>query len=184
MAEPKEVHPLDELFRKSFHDLPAAPSTNGWDTPSAKVWEQVQENIKTPRSSWGQWAFVALGFAVLTVGLWFYFQNQPQPEPATQPQTIPQEQPVAQPQTDNTDAAVPASDAGHKATAPATVKSKKQPAPANMEPSTEAEPLPGTSKPLPGAKKVFPNNTERNKRQDVEDDTSDDRSLPKSGGNN
>ena len=92
MAEPKEIHPLDELFRKSFDDLPAAPSTNGWDTPSAQVWEQVQENIKTPRSSWMQWALGAFGLAVLAIGLWAYLQSRPQPEPAAQPQTVPQEQ--------------------------------------------------------------------------------------------
>jgi len=184
MAEPKEVHPLDELFRKSFDDLPAAPSTNGWDTPSAQVWEQVQENIKTPRSSWGQWALAAFGFAVLAIGLWAYLQSRPQPEPAAQPQTVPQVQPVDQPQSD----IEPAINADTKATTPAGTKGKKQTTPAVPSQQTEVKPAPGVSSPLPGSKPVFPNNTERNKRQDANDDSSDDqvpdRSLPKSGGNN
>ena len=184
MAEPKEIHPLDELFRKSFDDLPAAPSTNGWDTPSAQVWEQVQENIKTPRSPWGPWALAVLGFAVLAIGLWAYLQSRPKPEPAVQPQTIPREQPVDQPRTDN----APATNADTKATTTAGSKDKKQTAPAIPSQQTEVKQAPGVSTPLPGSKPVFPNNTERNKRQDADEDGSDDqvrdRSLPKSSGNN
>ena len=184
MAEPKELHPLDEQFRKSFDELSSAPSANGWDTPSAKVWEHVQENIKTPRQTWSKWALVVLGLAVAILGLWAYFQSLPKPEPAAQPTPELQEQPATQPLNNNVDAA-PVDQNGTSAQKPAGSKPTKT-TPLKPPPATVAEPLPSSSKPLPGAKKVFPNNTERNKRGDGEDNTSDENApskpLPKKGG--
>jgi cytoskeletal protein RodZ len=187
MAEPKEIHPLDELFRKSFDELPAAPATNGWDTPSVQVWEHVQERIKTPRTSWKSWTIAILAAVATVAALWFWFQNRPTPQPAAPPQTMPQEQPGAQPQTAPADAATTNTDAETgKTTSPVSGKGKKQTAPAKPQPATEADPLPGSNQTLPAAKKVFPNNTERNKRQDADGDGDDDKTpskpLPNSGG--
>ncbi len=191
MAESKETHPLDELFRKSFDELPAAPAASGWDTPSAQVWENVQDQIKTTRTPWRSWVTAAVALVVTAVAVWFWYQNRPETTPANLPQTTPTEQPASQPQP-TVDSAAPAPNAPVTTTpnTPVTGKSKKQTAPTTPLPTTEAEPLPGSSQPLPGAKKVFPNNTERNKRQendDAKDNEVQQRSLPKpeksSGGN-
>ncbi len=79
MADTKEFESLDELFRKTFDNLPETPAQSGWDTPSERVWQHVQSQIKPPRSGWSaQTISLIAAFAVtLVVGL-YLFLNQPE----------------------------------------------------------------------------------------------------------
>jgi hypothetical protein len=45
MTDPKEFNSLDELFRKTFDDLPETPASSGWDTPSPQVWDEVRVRL-------------------------------------------------------------------------------------------------------------------------------------------
>lgn len=84
MAEHKEFESLDELFRKTFQDLPDTPSTSGWDTPSERVWQHVQKQIKPPRSGWStQTVALLAAFAVtLVLGLYLLL-NRPDAQTET-----------------------------------------------------------------------------------------------------
>jgi len=74
MTDPKEFETLDQLFRKTFDELPDTPAASGWDTPSGRVWQHVQSQIKPPRSGWSAQAITLLAaFAVtLAVGIYLY----------------------------------------------------------------------------------------------------------------
>jgi len=73
MNEPQELRSIDELFRNTFNNLPDTPADNGWDTPSDRVWQHVQTQIKPPTSGWSLNTILVLaGFAVvLAIGLFF-----------------------------------------------------------------------------------------------------------------
>jgi len=83
MTEQKEFESLDELFKKSFDNLPATPASSGWDSPSERVWQHVQKQIKPPQSGWStQTLTLIAAFAVtVTVGLYLLL-NRPE-SPAT-----------------------------------------------------------------------------------------------------
>jgi len=88
MTEQKEFESLDELFKKSFDNLPATPASSGWDSPSEKVWQHVQKQIKPPQSGWStQTLTLIAAFAVtVTVGLYLLLNRPETPEtPAVQP---------------------------------------------------------------------------------------------------
>jgi hypothetical protein len=78
MADTKDFESLDELFRKTFDNLPDTPAKSGWDTPSERVWQHVQAQIKPPKSGWSVQTITLLAaFAVvLTVGLYLLL-NRP-----------------------------------------------------------------------------------------------------------
>lgn len=75
MTDPKDFESLDDLFRKTFEKLPETPSKSGWDTPSERVWQHVQSQIKPPRTGWSAQTITLLtAFAVtLAVGLYLIF---------------------------------------------------------------------------------------------------------------
>lgn len=82
MTEQKDFESLDELFRKTFDNMPDTPAKSGWDTPSERVWQHVQREIRPPQSGWStQTVALIAAFAVtLTVGLYLYFNRPAQPE--------------------------------------------------------------------------------------------------------
>lgn len=88
MTDQQDYRSIDELFKRTFDDLPDTPSSTGWDLPSGKVWEHVQGRIQTPKSGWSSQALTLVSaFAVvLTVGMYLFFgsgeQKQNAPEPA------------------------------------------------------------------------------------------------------
>jgi hypothetical protein len=88
MTDPQQSDPIDQLFRKTFEDLPSAPAESGWDKPSERVWEKVQQQM--PRKSPAPGS-QSLAIAVLTVGalvaLYLHF-TQPTP-PSTPPAESP-----------------------------------------------------------------------------------------------
>lgn len=88
MTEQKEFESLDELFRKTFDNLPDTPAASGWDTPSEKVWNHVHNHIAAPKTGWSaQSVTLVAAFAVtLAVGLYLLFNRPDQPEsPARTP---------------------------------------------------------------------------------------------------
>lgn len=90
MTEQKEFESLDELFRKTFDNLPDAPAHSGWDTPSEKVWDHVRANIAPPKTGWSMQSLTLIAaFAVtLTVGLYLLLNRPDQPKsPAAAPAT-------------------------------------------------------------------------------------------------
>lgn len=85
MTEQKEFESLDDLFRKTFDNLPETPAKSGWDTPSEQVWQHVQKQIKPPQSGWStQTLMLIAAFAVtLAVGLYFLLNRPVAPETPT-----------------------------------------------------------------------------------------------------
>lgn len=81
MTDPKEFNSLDELFRKTFEDLPETPATSGWDTPSPQVWDEVRVRLKPPHSGWSTKAIILVsGLAVvLLLGLYWTLIRSDQP---------------------------------------------------------------------------------------------------------
>lgn len=77
MADTKDFESLDELFRKTFDNLPDTPAKSGWDTPSERVWQHVQAQIKPPKSGWSVQTITLLAAlaVVLTVGLYLLFNR-------------------------------------------------------------------------------------------------------------
>ena len=82
MTDPKEFNSLDELFRKTFEDLPDTPAPSGWDAPSPQVWNEVRVRLKPPRSGWSTQALMLVsGLAVvLFLGLYWVLTRPGQPE--------------------------------------------------------------------------------------------------------
>lgn len=177
MTDPKEFETLDQLFRKTFDDLPDTPAASGWDTPSARVWQHVQSQIKPPRSGWSAQAITLLAaFAVtLAVGVYLYLGRT---NKATTPAT---ETPVAaeQPAPPQTEAPESRAVLAEKSETPAKQARKKS------VPEEIRDAAPGIVPPSPGqaakpddsesavkqaaatsAKKpVSPNSTERRKAE-------------------
>lgn len=171
MAGKKEFEPLDELFRKTFQDLPNTPTPSGWDVPSSRVWQRVQSEIKPASTGWSlqSWALLAATAVVVAIGLYFAFGRT---EPAPLPVPLPKEQPIAEP---------PAAEVAPVETAPTTSTEKvatkpaakthssattarpNQPVNSTVTPRGEAERTQSRAVPLPGSKPAAPNSTERKK---------------------
>ncbi len=78
MTDPKEFESLDELFRKTFDQLPQTPSPTGWDSPSEKVWQHVQSQIKPPRAGWSTQTMMLVAAFAVTVAVGVYlFVSRP-----------------------------------------------------------------------------------------------------------
>lgn len=185
MTDPKEFNSLDELFRKTFEDLPETPASSGWDTPSPQIWDQVQVRLKPPRSGWSTNTIILVsGFAiVLMLGLYWALTRTNQTEAPTSAPTA-TETPLAAP---NVNAGTPASPVTAPATTPSVTSSESRasnPAPvhrtkrqpSHLNPVTALEaPNPGNtteqiadeprphrpigSAPLPGSRPASPNTT-------------------------
>ncbi|MCY7328089.1 MAG: hypothetical protein LH618_06050 [Saprospiraceae bacterium] len=170
MTGKEEFEPLDELFRKTFQDLPATPTASGWDTPSPRVWQRVQSQINPASTGWAlqTWALLAAAAVIVAVGLYFAFGRT---EPAPLPTPLPVEQPIAQP---------PAVESAPTETAPAASVEKPAAKPSGkVRPAaTGTRPTPAVNSstprgeenrsghqavPLPGSKPAAPNSTEREK---------------------
>ncbi|MBL7776562.1 MAG: hypothetical protein JNK89_11205 [Saprospiraceae bacterium] len=84
MDEPQEYSSLDELFRKTFDDLPSEASASGWDQPSPRVWEQLRGQIQPPKNGWTTQSIVLIaGMAiVLLLGL-YWALAAPKPQSAS-----------------------------------------------------------------------------------------------------
>ena len=185
MADPQEFNSLDDLFRKTFDDLPETAAPSGWDTPSPRVWDQVQVRLKPPRSGWSTQTIILVSGLAIAIMLGLYWALSKTETPAVQPTAGRTEQPaaavtspqpaapVSPPETvvANKEDAKPAT-SGAKAprhtvrrSASAPVQSTPAVAPPQAANSTERlaeEPgrhRPSGSVPLPGSRPASPNTT-------------------------
>ncbi len=167
MTEPQDFNSLDELFRKTFDNLPETPAPSGWDRPSDRVWQHVQATVKPPRSGWSTKAITLVSALAVTVAIGLYLfvirpetpaeTNAPaeQPTVATAPNVVTPAETVA---------AIPAQEqtlVQKQTTAPAIQPQQKQelsaPDTRETEPATGQRPT--GSIPLPGSKSAPPNTT-------------------------
>lgn len=188
MTDPKEFNSLDELFRKTFEDLPETPAPSGWDTPSPRVWDEVRVRLKPPRSGWSTKAIMLVsGLAiVLLLGLYWTLIRPDQPvslptettqTPSVAIQTPPTDaQPaVASEPAENTAVNKQQTEAAPNLT-PVRRKTEQAPAPTQPAASNVKAPAVNTTErpaeehgrvrptgsvPLPGSNPASPNTTVR-----------------------
>ncbi len=166
MTEPQDFNSLDELFRKTFDNLPETPAPSGWDRPSERVWQHVQATVKPPNSGWSAKAISLVSALAVTVAIGLYlFVIRPETPAET---TAPAEQAVMTAPVvvtpAETVAAIPAPEqtfVQKQTTAPAI--QPKQKLVLSVPDTRETEPAvsqrPTGSIPLPGSKSAPPNNT-------------------------
>ncbi|MEZ4891702.1 MAG: hypothetical protein R2778_01660 [Saprospiraceae bacterium] len=85
MTEPQELRSIDELFRNTFNNLPDTPADSGWDTPSDRVWQHVNEHMPVSKTGWGLKSILLFaGFAaIIALGLYLTLSTNEEPVPAT-----------------------------------------------------------------------------------------------------
>jgi outer membrane biosynthesis protein TonB len=157
MADLHDPNALDQLFKKSFESLSEAPDANGWDTPSPRVWQNIQTEIAPQSVLYSKYLWSGLGLAAIAL-LSFVFFGQ-KTEKITAPVTAPSiETPViAAP-------VLPASNASTetnnttKSEVKVTPKASNQPKPIKT-PKQKPTPTVKETKSLP------PNSSERAKQQ-------------------
>lgn len=158
MTDQQAQSPIDDLFRKTFENLPDSPAESGWDTPSGRVWEHVQANMPTPRKTWGLQVFaVVAGIGIIVAGIWFWTQqpNTPQVSPVMEQPSVAPTHPVEM--DNNPPAAIP-----KPSNSTARPKMPNQTIPASGQP---VQAKPDAAQPLPGSKTSLPpNSTEAQKK--------------------
>lgn len=184
MSDPKEFNSIDELFRKTFEDLPSTPAASGWDTPAPRVWEEVQVRLKPPHGGWSTQAILLVGSlaVALMLGLYWAVVRQEKADTTGLPSSG----------TALNTPFHPNQNAESHAVAPiASVQPETRPVPANTErPKRALMPAPtpvlpvepresptahseeetphhrvGGSAPLPGTKPALPNTTVRRRAE-------------------
>ncbi len=171
MTGKEKFEPLDELFRKTFQDLPEKAATSGWDTPSSRVWQRVQSEIKPPATTgWAlqTWALLAVLAISGAAGLYYAYNRS---HPVIPPVPAPMEQPVASPPVIVPPAEAKPAASSEKTTANPSVKPHTVTTPPHSNPAVnssstrQSEPGKVQAAPLPGSgtKPVSPNSTERKK---------------------
>lgn len=180
MTDPKEFESLDQLFRKTFEELPETPAATGWDTPSERVWQHVQSQIKPPRTGWSTQTIALLAaFAVtLTLGLYLIFGRAGKMETPAVESPVAKEQPALLPESESE---VPENQALVAEKPETSLKELKKKAAGTVKKNTDIN-IPQTSpgqaaksdvgesvSKLPvetsGRKPVSPNSTERRKAE-------------------
>lgn len=168
MTEPQDFESLDELFRKTFDNLPETPSKSGWDRPSDRVWQHVQATVQPPKSGWSAKAITLVSALAVTVviGLYLFVSRpvQPTETPATTQQPAIAAPSVEIPVATETVVAVPstATSVPKKQTATRNIRKPQNldnsPRNSTIEAPVEHQRSSG-SIPLPGSKAIAPNNT-------------------------
>lgn len=168
MTEQQAQSPIDDLFRKTFEELPASAAESGWDTPSDHVWQHVQTNISQPGKGWGIQSIVLMSAiaVTLTIALVWMFSGTPE-KPAVAPPVTPVEQPMASPSApaENTNVKtmpVPKPLIGNSKEKETSGKTS----PRNSTEENQAKPGGNAAQPLPGSKTTLPpNSTEAKKKK-------------------
>ncbi len=163
MADPQEFNSLDELFRKTFDDLPDTAAPSGWDTPSPRVWDQVQVRLKPPRSGWSTQTILLVSSLAITLMLGLYWALSTPDQPAATPSVANPEQSVVAAAPENSPmvdspAEIPKRTAPNTRPAGAATEKLSPPAPRSVPTPASATPVEST---LPAA----PNSTERNSEE-------------------
>ncbi|MEQ1746467.1 MAG: hypothetical protein ABMA02_13640 [Saprospiraceae bacterium] len=174
MEDPQEYKSLDDLFRKTFEDLPDRPAPSGWDTPSPRVWEQVQTKIQPPKAGWTAPSLLLVaGMAVvLLLGLYWALSRPNQPAADTLPAVTESPTLAAEP-TNQNQIAVPeltaSAPATHSPATPAPNRRREfssQPASPQMPDSETTPRRSAGSLPLPGTAQA-PNTTIRRQMEEL-----------------
>jgi|GEM_PF-417125 len=187
MTEPNSYNSIDALFKKAFDGLPETPSSEGWDTPSNKVWEHVQTRIEAPRNGWSAQTLgmIAAFAVVLSIALYLVlFSNKSTPTPVVADPNAPgmvvetPTHPEVAPAVINSPVTAPVeSKTPNTATKNKGVQSKAPTKTVNtatptLDNQTEQSaigrrvaPRPGAALPLPGSKPASPNTTVARKQQ-------------------
>jgi outer membrane biosynthesis protein TonB len=169
MTEPQhDFNSLDELFRKTFQNLPDAPAPNGWDTPSGKVWQHVQQNMPRPASRWTVKSIGLLSAFAVVLAVGLYMLSQPKP---AAPVHVPQPTPTVVPPAANPEPATVAQPDIQPSAKPEPQKTSKPKAGKPQNPATDpvnstqqaTPPKPGSAKPLPGSNSDSHNSKEAEK---------------------
>lgn len=175
MADKKDFESLDELFRKTFDNLPDTPDKSGWDAPSDRVWHHVQTQIKPPRTGWTtQTLRLIAAFAVtLAVGLYLFLARTETPD--TQPAAPTATETVETPANAKQEEVAETNTAAPETPASPVKPLKKKPAivtattplqPAAPEQDSAEEDISAESATKPADKKIVsPNTTERRKAE-------------------
>lgn len=170
MNTSRDVNPLDEFFRNSLENLPDTPGASGWDTPSDRVWQQVQGTLKTPPAG-GQlrnWVIAGVVGVAALAGLYLVSSPKAPPVPVAQPGTA-----APAVVTPPVETAVPS-----VTTAPVGEPARKssKPAPKMLKPEKEGvhtapaqQPDRRTAAPLPGSKEAPHNTKEANDQKRAQD---------------
>ena len=169
MTEQQANSPIDDLFRKTFENLPDSAAESGWDTPSERVWENIQTNISGSGKTWGTKSLILMAVLAIAVagGLyWMLTRNTDKPAVSPPPVITPVEQPVATPSTapeiqpGNQPVVAPKPSSGNGT----TKDTQSKPAPRNTTEEQKAKPGENTAQPLPGSKSTLPPNTTEAKK--------------------
>jgi hypothetical protein len=136
MAENKEFESVDEIFRKTFDALNDAPSNSGWDTPSDRVWQQVQTGIGQKNNGWTTGKMLAAAAITLVVAASLYITFKAQ-NPAVETPNVPAT-PTETPAVANSPETVTAPAASPEKTVLPAVKEKKKITPAKSLPGSSA----------------------------------------------
>lgn len=169
MTEQQQPNPIDDLFRKTFEQMPESPAASGWDKPSDKVWQNIQHNMQAaPKQGWSLSSIVLLtSMAALIVAGMYWFSTRPTPTEPQNVQPTATEQPVTAP-VNAVNTTGEAADTAPKVsteqktktnTAKPAAKPENNTAPASKSSDNAAQPLPGSKSTLP------PNTTEANKHK-------------------
>lgn len=169
MTEPQDFESLDELFRKTFDNLPENASPSGWDRPSERVWQHIQTTVQPPRSGWSTRTITLVSALAVTIviGLYLFISRPVQPVETAAPMQVTSPAPtVAEtPAVAETAVTIPATTPPKAVSTRVVVRKKpvasipNTPAPNStvIEPATNQRP--SGSIPLPGSTVAPPNNT-------------------------
>lgn len=166
MTEHQEQNPIDELYRKTFESLPDTPAASGWDTPSERVWQNIQANMPKPRKGPGLRSLGLIAVLITALAGGIYWMSRPQ---AVKPAAVPLERPAEQPESAPN---APVSAPAEAAKETQTVTSPKPTAPAkpatrNSMEESKHKSSENTAQPLPGSKPTLPPNTLEAKKKNA-----------------
>jgi hypothetical protein len=169
MADLHDPNPIDQLFKKSFDSQSEAPDLNGWDQPSARVWQNIQSEIAPQSVSYQKYLWSGLAFVGIGL-LAFLLINKKTP---TAPPILPTPPPAIQtpvsatPNVQNT-VATPAIKGEEKAEKAKEIAKKptKSKTPNTSKTKTSQEVLPEPK--VNSTKPFVPNSTVREQQKKVE----------------
>jgi hypothetical protein len=170
MADLHDQNPIDQLFKKSFDSQSEAPDLNGWDKPSARVWENIQSEIAPKSVSFQKYLWAGLGLVGVSL-LAFLFMNKKTnanlPTTPSNPAAI-QTPTIATPNVQNTVAnpAIKVENSTEKEIVRQPTKSKK---PKTSKTRPDKEVLPEVEPKVNSTKPFVPNSTVRDQQKKVDD---------------
>lgn len=171
MTEQQAQSPIDDLFRQTFENLPDTPAESGWDTPSDRVWQNLQTKVTKPNKGLGTQSVILMAVLLVTLAASLYWMfSQSTEKPADPPVVNPIEQPVADPALISPAPALnqPIADPKPSSSAGTAKDTQGKPInpPRNSTKENQAKPGNNAAQPLPGSKSTLPpNSTEAEKKK-------------------